>query len=216
MKGLGLILSLRRAGVIVQRGVRGLRATGRQKLEVVAWDGGEIAADLLLLHEGVIPNTQISLGLQLEHTWDAAQLCWRPLLNEWGRSSLVNISIAGDGGGIAGAAAAAPSGRLAALDVAASLGKIDAAERDRRAIPIRAALQRDSALRPFLDALYRPAAAILTPSDDVIVCRCEEVTAGQIRRAVRLGAAGPNQAKAFLRCGMGPCQGRLCGRPSAP
>jgi bacterioferritin-associated ferredoxin len=51
----------------------------------------------------------------------------------------------------------------------------------------------------------------LNPSDEVIACRCEEVTAGQIRRAVKLGASGPNQVKAFLRCGMGPCQGRVCG-----
>ena len=47
--------------------------------------------------------------------------------------------------------------------------------------------------------------------DSVIACRCEEVTVGQIRRAVRLGAPGPNQLKAFTRCGMGPCQGRICG-----
>ena len=52
---------------------------------------------------------------------------------------------------------------------------------------------------------------MLCPADDVVVCRCEEITAGQIRRAVRLGAQGPNQVKAFIRCGMGPCQGRLCG-----
>ena len=34
--------------------------------------------------------------------------------------------------------------------------------------------------------------------------------AGQVRQAARLGATGPNQLKAYLRCGMGPCQGRLC------
>ena len=44
-----------------------------------------------------------------------------------------------------------------------------------------------------------------------MVCRCEEVTAGQIRRYVELGCLGPNQTKAFGRCGMGPCQGRFCG-----
>ena len=44
-----------------------------------------------------------------------------------------------------------------------------------------------------------------------MVCRCEEVTAAQLVEAVGIGATGPNQAKAFLRCGMGPCQGRLCG-----
>ena len=103
------------------------------------------------------------------------------------------------------------SGRLAALDAAHLLGRIGEAERDRRAAPLRAALARERAIRPFLDALYRPADSVLCPADDVIVCRCEEVTAGQIRRAVRLGAQGPNQVKAFIRCGMGPCQGRLCG-----
>jgi len=211
-KGLGLILGLRRAGVPVTRGVTGLRAYGARRVEQVAWDGGEIAADHLFLHEGVIPNTQISLALQLAHRWDDMQMCWRPATDEWGRTSLPNIAVAGDGGGIVGAEAAALSGRLAALDAAAALGKIDAAERDRRAARLRRALRRELALRPFLDALYRPPASVLAPVDDeTIACRCEEVTVGRVRRAVRLGAPGPNQLKAFTRCGMGPCQGRICG-----
>ncbi len=49
------------------------------------------------------------------------------------------------------------------------------------------------------------------PADETIVCRCEEVTAGQVRQTVRDGCLGPNQVKSFLRCGMGPCQGRFCG-----
>jgi bacterioferritin-associated ferredoxin len=43
------------------------------------------------------------------------------------------------------------------------------------------------------------------------VCRCEEVTAGEIRAMTKLGCRGPNQTKFFSRCGMGPCQGRVCG-----
>jgi NADPH-dependent 2,4-dienoyl-CoA reductase/sulfur reductase-like enzyme len=210
-KGVAMLAGLRRAGVPVRRGIRGLRALGQHRLEGVAWDGGELAVDHLLLHEGVIPNVQISLGLQLPHEWDAAQLCWRPVVDEWGRTGLPNITIAGDAAGIAGAGAAALGGQLAALDAAQLLGRIDAAERDRRATPIRAAMARERAIRPFLDALYRPADNLLDPPDEVIVCRCEEVTTGQIRRAVRLGAQGANQVKAFVRCGMGPCQGRLCG-----
>ena len=46
---------------------------------------------------------------------------------------------------------------------------------------------------------------------ETLVCRCEDVTAKQIADAIALGCPGPNQMKAFLRCGMGPCQGRLCG-----
>jgi NADPH-dependent 2,4-dienoyl-CoA reductase/sulfur reductase-like enzyme len=210
-KGTSLIREVRRAGIPIRREINGPRALGRDRLQSVAWDGGEIAADLLLLHEGVIPNTQISLALQLEHRWDEAQLCWRPVVDEWGATGLPTIAIAGDGGGIAGAEVAALSGRLAALDAVAFLDKIDPAERDRRARPIRAALRRELAVRPFLDRLYRPAPSVLLPADDIIACRCEEVTVAQIRRAARLGAQGPNQAKAFTRCGMGPCQGRICG-----
>jgi len=65
--------------------------------------------------------------------------------------------------------------------------------------------------RAFLDMLYQPAPQFRRPVGDTIVCRCEEVTAKQIRDTADLGCEGPNQMKAFLRCGMGPCQGRLCG-----
>ena len=212
IEGLKLIRAVKRAGTRIRRGVRGLRAVGRRSLERVAWDGGELAADHLFLHAGVIPNVQVSLALQLRHEWDEGQLYWRPVLDGWGQSSLPNVAVAGDGGGIAGAEAAALTGRLAALDAAWWLGRIGEAERDRRAAPIRAALASERALRPFLDRLYRPPSALLVPpEDEVIACRCEEVPVGQIRSAARLGASGPNQLKAFTRCGMGPCQGRICG-----
>ena len=212
IKGLGLISAVRRAGVPIRRGLRGLRAVGRHRVERVAWADGELAADYLLLHEGVIPNVQVSLALQLRHEWDEAQLCWRPSLDAWGQTSLGNIAVAGDCGGIAGAEAAVLTGRLAALDAALWLGHIGTTERDRSAAPIRAALDRERAFRPFLDRLYRPARSVMVPAEDeVVACRCEEVSVGKIRRAARLGAQGPNQLKAFTRCGMGPCQGRICG-----
>ena len=212
IKGLGLISAVKRAGVRIRRGVRGLRAVGQRRLERVAWEDGELATDYLLLHEGIIPNVQVSLALQLQHEWDEAQLCWRPSLDAWGQTSLPNIAVAGDGGGILGTDAAVLSGRLAALDAAMWLGHIGAAERDRRAAPIRAPLDRERAFRPFLDRLYRPSRSVMVPAEDeVIACRCEEVSVGKVRRATQLGAQGPNQLKAFTRCGMGPCQGRICG-----
>jgi len=212
IKGLGLISAVKRAGVRIRRGVRGLRAVGQRRLERVAWEDGELAADYLLLHEGIIPNVQVSLALQLRHEWDEAQLCWRPSLDAWGQTSLPNIAVAGDGGGILGTDAAVLSGRLAALDAAMWLGHIGAAERDRRAAPIRAPLDRERAFRPFLDRLYRPSRSVMVPAeDDVIACRCEEVSVGKVRSATQLGTQGPNQLKAFTRCGMGPCQGRICG-----
>jgi bacterioferritin-associated ferredoxin len=63
----------------------------------------------------------------------------------------------------------------------------------------------------FLDLFYRPAKQFRIPRGDTVVCRCEEVNARQIDEIIALGCPGPNQMKAFLRCGMGPCQGRFCG-----
>ena len=66
-------------------------------------------------------------------------------------------------------------------------------------------------MRPFLDALYAPRPQLYAPPDETLVCRCEEVTAGELRARAVEGRPGPNQLKAFTRAGMGPCQGRQCG-----
>ena len=52
--------------------------------------------------------------------------------------------------------------------------------------------------------------------DDAVVCRCEAITAGELRRVVyAMGAREANRAKAFSRVGMGRCQGRYCGHAGA-
>ncbi|MFZ2237445.1 MAG: (2Fe-2S)-binding protein, partial [Dokdonella sp.] len=72
------------------------------------------------------------------------------------------------------------------------------------------ALIRARAIRPFLDAAYAPLAGILAPTGDTIVCRCEEITAAEIRQSVAEGANGARQVKTATRAGMGHCQGRMC------
>jgi NADPH-dependent 2,4-dienoyl-CoA reductase/sulfur reductase-like enzyme len=209
-KGLLLMAEARRRGVRVVARARNLRAEGTTRVERIAWDGGSAPCDTLLLHEGVIPQTHVSRAIGLDHAWDAAQACWRPVVNAFGASSHARIAVAGDGAGIGGWEAAAAAGRLAGLDAARRLGALDEAGFAARAAKPLATRRAALALRPFLDALYAPPAAILAPPDITIACRCEEVTAGAIRAAARAGATGPNQMKTYLRCGMGACQGRLC------
>ena len=48
--------------------------------------------------------------------------------------------------------------------------------------------------------------------DDMIICRCEEITKGEIRRAVYDGMRTKNEVKRYLRSGMGLCQGQTCQR----
>lgn len=212
-KGLKLLATLRSAGVPFFSGASDLAVEGTEHAEALRFTARghtqRIAADLVLLHQGVVPNTQISWSLRAEHRWDDAQLCWTPQTDAWGELNVPGFFIAGDGGGISGALSAACQGTLAGLAIVHQLGRLDEAERDRRAAPVRAELAVQRAVRPFIDALYRP--KLRVPADDVVVCRCEEVTAGQIREFVALGCTGPNQAKSFGRCGMGPCQGRQCG-----
>jgi NADPH-dependent 2,4-dienoyl-CoA reductase/sulfur reductase-like enzyme len=213
-KGLKLMRAVR-AKVRVIAGVETLRAEGTDKAEAVVYTkaGNEqrIAVDTLLLHQGVAPNINLSNAIGCRHVWDDMQLTWKPETDTWGATSVAGVSVAGDGAGIAGAEAAAERGRIAAFGAAHRLGRIDAARRDRAAAAPRATLARFERGRAFLDTLYRPAKSFRVPDGDTIVCRCEEVTAARIRATVPLGATGPNQMKAFLRCGMGPCQGRLCG-----
>ncbi|MBQ2577351.1 MAG: (2Fe-2S)-binding protein, partial [Lachnospiraceae bacterium] len=47
--------------------------------------------------------------------------------------------------------------------------------------------------------------------DDLLVCRCEEVTKGEIRKALHQGITTVEELRRFLRCGMGLCQGQTCG-----
>ncbi|SPA55734.1 NAD(P)/FAD-dependent oxidoreductase [Cupriavidus taiwanensis] len=214
-KGLALMRTLKRSGVPFYKGATDLSVEGDEAVRALRFtsrgQSHRIATQAVLLHQGVVPNTQFSWALRAAHRWDDTQLCWQPVVDDWGALDLPGIFVAGDGRGIGGAVAAALQGELAGLAAAHNVGRVDAAQRDRQAAPLRAALRSHLSIRPFLDALYRPKPANRVPADDVVVCRCEEVTAGAIRGFVALGCSGPNQAKSFGRCGMGPCQGRQCG-----
>lgn len=213
-RGLDLVRTVRKSVRVVDH-VTDLAAEGDARVERVRYDAGgkrgELPVDLLLLHQGVVPDVHLAGALGCELRWNALHAAFEPVVDGWGGSTVPGVFVAGDAGGIAGAQAAEARGRLAALAVANALGRIDARARDVRAGPHRAMLEVATRGRRFFDVLCRPTNRFRVPSGDTVVCRCEEVTAREIADAVRLGATGPGQLKAYLRCGMGPCQGRLCG-----
>jgi NADPH-dependent 2,4-dienoyl-CoA reductase/sulfur reductase-like enzyme len=205
-KGLALLREVKAKVPVIR--VAHLEALGDGQLREVVFDGRRQPADLLLLHQGVVPNVNLAMAAGVEHRWNERQLCFEPVLDQDFGSPVPGIAVAGDGAGIAGGTAAAERGRLAAIAAVRAL-KPDVAVPDPQAI--RQALQREEMGRAFLDWLYRPPVALRQPAGETLACRCEEVTAAQVRQMARIGCEGPNQMKAFLRCGMGPCQGRLCG-----
>lgn len=215
LKGLRLLRQLHRARLPWFTQASALAVQGQQRAQALSFTAGGAArcvdADVVLLHHGVVPNTQLSRLLRVDHIWSEAQQAWNVQVDGLCQTTLTGFRVAGDGASIAGALAAQASGALAALGAALALGRISAAECSARAAPLERALAAEQRIRPFLNALYRPPAFISTPADETIVCRCEEVSAGRIREMARLGCLGPNQTKFFSRCGMGPCQGRVCG-----
>ncbi len=211
---IGEISGLTARGVQVMP-ARDLVIEGRNQVESVRFRhrGREhsIPASLVLLHEGVIPNAHLTLAAGLDHAWDGRQHAFRPVIDAWGRTSEPGVLVAGDGARILGAEAAVETGRIAGFEAAYRLGRIGAHQRDALARPHRAALARHRRFREFLDLTFEPGPASRRPSDPTVtVCRCEEVTVAEIERVIGTGCPGPNQAKAFTRCGMGPCQGRMC------
>lgn len=205
-KGLRLLREVR--GRVPVHHVGSIEAAGTDKLTEVVFDGRRLPADLLLLHQGVVPNVNLAMAAGVAHEWNERQLCFQPVLDTDFNSSVPGIAVAGDGAGIGGATAAAERGRIAGFAAVRAL-RPEASVPDMQAF--RQKLQREEMGRGFLDWLYRPAASFRRPTGDTLACRCEEVTAEQVRATARMGCEGPNQMKAFLRCGMGPCQGRLCG-----
>ena len=214
-KGLRLLLTVRRRVRVIGNVVE-LRIEGRTHVESVVYRttaGTEqrLPVDTVFLHQGIVPNVNLAMAVGIEHRWDAMQLCWTPVLDAAGNSGIPGIAVAGDGAGIAGAEAAQVRGEIAGLAAVKTLrpealGRVGPDE-----TTVRARLKRVMRGRAFLDAYYQPMSQFRRPIGNTIVCRCEEVTARQIIDTVALGCDGPNQMKAFLRCGMGACQGRLCG-----
>ena len=214
-KGMRYKRDLKRAGISTLHNIRSLRARGEGTLQSVSFvhNGREqqLETAVLLVHFGVIPHTPLARVCGCRQVWDQSQLCWRPQLDEWGRSSVDGILIAGDAAGIGGARSAEHAGRLAALQALYAFGVLDGTERHRRAANDRKWMREESHIRPFLEAFFRiPDDMLRVSDDDTVVCRCEEVSAGQIRAAVADGHRDSNQVKFLTRCGMGPCQGRQC------
>ena len=116
-KGLALMARVRRRVRVVSR-VSAIKVEGGKSIEQVAFwrgsaSGDRVAADVLLLHQGVVPNVNLAMSAGVTHGWSDRQLCFLPEVDPWGGTGIDGIAVAGDGAGIAGAEAAVERGRLA-------------------------------------------------------------------------------------------------------
>ena len=171
-------------------------AIGSERIEAVRIsDGGrlrEIPCDYLACGFHLVPNTELAqlLKCQLRDGFVAT--------DEYQQTSVADLYCAGEPTGIGGMELSILEGRIAGH---AATNKKDNASR------LFADRARYRKLASAMDKTFQPRPELKDlPAEDTIVCRCEDVALGRMRKHTSWKAA-----KLHTRCGMGPCQGRICG-----
>jgi NADPH-dependent 2,4-dienoyl-CoA reductase/sulfur reductase-like enzyme len=192
LKGLRWAAALRLAGISILSGVSDLKATGHKRLErvsfVVSGKIKEIACDLLLVHDGIVPAIDLAHCAGLAVEWTEMDASWRPTALANGIAKPVRgpsltessdrIFIAGDALRIGGGESAKIHGQHVAHLVLTKLGK-GPSEHIASQTAVKA--ERSLVTRAFLEKAFPIGLASKLPDDDAIVCRCEDITAGTIR-----------------------------------
>lgn len=211
-------------------GQMGLRMLARNKVYIgarhlrISQSGGGLALSFssafgkpqqldgacVLLHGGVVTEPRITNLARCRHAWNTRQQYWHVETDVWGNTSVDDISAAGDCATVLGADASMARGELAALDIARQLKRLGLDERDRLAKNPLGVLRRCKAAQPFMDALFPHTMSCADTPDETVICRCEGLSAGELRKVIRDGCYSPDSVKAQSRSGMGTCQGRMC------
>lgn len=167
----------------------------------------EIAADAVCVGWGFVPAVEIARALGCAETRDAARPLSVVAVDADQATSVPGVFAAGELTGIAGAVAAAAEGTIAGAAAARFLG---AAGPDRRRDRRRRRSAQHAAT--VLDRGYPiPPHWLDWLTDETLVCRCEEVPWRQIAEVIDAGITDVRAIKGQTRCGMGWCQGRVCG-----
>jgi thioredoxin reductase/bacterioferritin-associated ferredoxin len=228
-RGASWQLQLRRAGVPLYMGHAVTAIHGSQDVEEVeicpvdrnwhpcpAGRTVRIRARSVAIGHGLIPATEALRLLGVRQVFRPELGGWIPALDSDGASQVPGVYGAGDCTGVSGAAAAEFAGALAGLTAARDAGHLSIDRYNDEAIPLRRQLGRAERFGAAISKLMTVRSGLVRAiPNDTVVCRCEDVTRAAIDRAAAAGASRLNQLKLTTRCGMGPCQGRMCGEPAA-
>ncbi len=223
-EGWGYLRQIRKAGVPLLRRHIILEARGQDRVReavIAAVDenwrsrpGTErvVTVDAVCLGYGLVPSVELTLLAGCEHEYDLGLGGYVPVRNEDMETTVKDIYAVGDGAGVAGSRVALYEGRIAGLSVARSLGCISDSDARKHSKPFRRSLSRSTRFRKVLDQISMPRPGLSElAKHDTVICRCEEVTFGEIQEALAQDTAHIKDLKRMTRVGMGSCQGRMCG-----
>lgn len=213
LRGLAWRAALRRRGVAIHAGAVPLDI--EEGVTALRWRDARGAehrseVDAVALGWGLKPETQLADLAGLRFAFDRLQRLWLPERDATGRSSRRGVYLAGDGASIGGSVVAELAGARAALALLEDEGLLrDPLE----GIMIERSLAREARFRAALERAFPyPHALAAAMPDDTLLCRCEAITAAEMRASA---APELNRGKALTRIGMGRCQGRVCAPPAA-
>lgn len=207
-------------------------ASGDGRVERVSANGERREADAVVIALGRQPDPELALQAQVDLGYSARLGCHLPLRSELLETSRPGLYVTGEAAGAADLAESFAEGWLAGLAAAGASPERIAATQEalaRARSPERSA--EVDRLRPWASdrAQTEADASSLWTSwvraataegrdnslDRVALCRCEQVTIGEVRQAIGEGALTINDIKRRTRAGMGLCQGIFCTRAMA-
>jgi NADPH-dependent 2,4-dienoyl-CoA reductase/sulfur reductase-like enzyme len=170
-----------------------------------------IEVDLIVSGYNLTPNTGLArlIGCKMEYLPKKGG--WVPVRDKTMQSSLPGVYIAGDGAGIGGAENSRLEGRVAGAAVALNTGHLNLKQVSDIYGQLKPDLTQQQRFGKLLGDLFSPKPGLISlANDETILCRCEEITLGEIKAAVADGARTIGEVKMITRSGMGNCQGRMC------
>jgi NADPH-dependent 2,4-dienoyl-CoA reductase/sulfur reductase-like enzyme len=221
--GIGYRATLMRARVPVLNRSAVIRCEGEDRVEraIVAridGDGHPVAGtersfdvDAVCLGFGFLPSNELSRALGCAHDIDPVNHELVARRDHRGRTSVDDVWVVGDAGGIGGARLAQVSGVLAGADVAHRLGARPAPALSAELRRAERAVRRDGRFQAALRRLYAaPRLVDQLADDDTLICRCEGVRRAAVEAALDEDVVHIGALKRATRAGMGGCQGRYC------
>ncbi len=167
--------------------------------------------DTICCSYGFLPSIHLSLHLGCQHVYSPSLGAFVPVHDERMETDRPNVFIAGDVTGVGGKPLAALQGQVAAISALENLGRIPADAAASQRARLSPGIAREHRFERFLWQRFRFRPGVLHALDDQsVLCRCEHVTLGELRKSYQDGARTITGAKVRTRLGMGLCQGRYC------
>jgi thioredoxin reductase len=220
-RGASYLIELKRRGIPV--------IYGRVVTELVAAPGGisalikrwplqqaeaghRLEADAVCMGYGFMPSNEIPRALGCAHRFDRERGHLVTERDSDQRTSVPEVYAVGDCTGLGGAPAAEAEGIIAGIAAARSLGLMRGGAAEASEARVRSALARHRRFQAGLWRLFQAERPVLElATAETVICRCEELSLGEIEAELQPGFASVGALKRRTRSGMGRCQGRYCG-----